>query len=238
MASFFGDDPIESTDFSKNFFDLVPEPWQSMIDKEKLSTIQQRVDQDYKNFIVYPPRHQIFSVLELCGSPNDVRVVILGQDPYINPGEAHGVAFSVCNSNQLPPSLRNIFKEMETDLGIKNTKGDLSKWCNQGVLLLNSTLTVLAHRSNSHADYGWMEITDRIIQSLSLINRNLVFMLWGAYAQGKERLIDKVTSSHLVLKCPHPSPLSAARGFFGCRHFSKCNQYLVANGKLPIDWTL
>ena len=168
---------------------------------------------------------------------NDVKVVILGQDPYHNVGQAHGLAFSVPDGIQKPPSLQNIFKELNQDLGINiPTNGNLEKWAKEGVLLLNASLTVRAHNAASHAKIGWQRFTDAAIRTLSEQKNNLVFILWGNYAIAKENLIDH--NKHLILKTVHPSPLSASRGFFGCKHFSKTNEYLIKNGITPIDWNL
>ena len=182
---------------------------------------------------IYPAARNIFNAFNLC--PIDkVKVVIIGQDPYHEPGQAHGLCFSVPNGITPPPSLVNIYKEIQDDLGRpSSTKGDLTHWAEQGVLLLNSTLTVQAHLAASHAGKGWEQFTDAVIAALSQ-RKNIVYMLWGSYAQKKAALVD--TSQNLVLKSVHPSPLSAYRGFFGCRHFSKANEYLQNVGKTPIDW--
>jgi uracil-DNA glycosylase len=164
-------------------------------------------------------------------------VVILGQDPYHGPGQAHGLCFSVPTGVQQPPSLVNIFKEIQSDLGIAvPSHGNLQKWANEGVLLLNATLTVRAHQAGSHQGRGWEQFTDAAITKLSEQRQHIVFMLWGAYAQAKVKLID--TQKHYVLKAPHPSPLSSYRGFFGCKHFSLANAYLEKMGLGPIDWSL
>lgn len=182
---------------------------------------------------IYPAARNIFNAFNLCPI-NKVRVVIIGQDPYHEPGQAHGLCFSVPSGITPPPSLINIYKEIETDLGRpSSTHGDLTSWARQGVLLLNSTLTVQAHLAASHAGRGWEQFTDAVIAALAT-HKNIVYMLWGSYAQKKAALVD--TSQNLVLKSVHPSPLSAYRGFFGCKHFSKANEYLVAHGYLPIDW--
>lgn len=182
---------------------------------------------------IYPRASNIFNAFNLC-PVEDVKVVIIGQDPYHEPGQAHGLCFSVPDGITPPPSLVNIYKEIENDLGRKSsTNGDLTSWARQGVLLLNSTLTVQAHMAASHAGRGWEQFTDAVIAALTH-RENIVYMLWGSYAQKKAALVDE--SKNLVLKAVHPSPLSAYRGFFGCKHFSKANEYLVANGKTPIDW--
>lgn len=182
---------------------------------------------------IYPAARNIFNAFNLC--PIDkVRVVIIGQDPYHEPGQAMGLCFSVPTGVTLPPSLINIYKEIETDLGRpSSTHGDLTHWADMGVLLLNSTLTVQAHLAASHAGRGWEQFTDAVIAALSK-RKNIVYMLWGSYAQKKAALVD--TTQNLVLKSVHPSPLSAYRGFFGCKHFSQANEYLVAHGMNPIDW--
>lgn len=182
---------------------------------------------------IYPAARNIFNAFNLC--PVDkTKVVIIGQDPYHEPGQAHGLCFSVPDSVTPPPSLVNIYKEINDDLGRpSSTHGDLTHWAEQGVLLLNSTLTVQAHLAASHAGRGWEQFTDAVINVLRQKN-HIVYMLWGSYAQKKAALVD--ASQNLVLKSVHPSPLSAYRGFFGCKHFSQANEYLVQNGKTPIDW--
>ncbi len=185
---------------------------------------------------IYPPGSQIFSALDL--TPFDkVKVVILGQDPYHGPGQAHGLCFSVAPGTPIPPSLLNIFKEISRDLDLpRPTHGCLTGWARQGVLLLNNALTVEHGMAGSHKDKGWELLTDACIEALSRERENLVFLLWGSHAQAKGRLID--AKRHLVLKAPHPSPLSAHRGFLGCGHFSKTNRYLEESGRSPIDWSL
>lgn len=187
--------------------------------------------------VIYPPGPEIFNALNTTPL-STVKVVILGQDPYHGTGQAHGLCFSVRRGVMLPPSLQNIYKEIETDLGIARARhGELTHWAEQGVLLLNSVLTVQAGLAASHQNRGWEAFTDAVIRVLNDECENLVFLLWGSYAQRKGRFID--TQKHLVLKSVHPSPLSANRGgWFGCRHFSKTNQYLEAHGKAPIDWSL
>ena len=183
--------------------------------------------------ITYPPAKLVFNALNLA--PFDkVKLVILGQDPYHNPNQAHGLCFSVPQGVQAPPSLLNIFKELETDLGIKRTKTDLSDWADQGVLLLNSVLTVEAHKAASHAGKGWEQFTDFIIDMLAREHNNLAFVLWGAYARKKAQYVDK--KKHFVLESAHPSPLSADGGFFGSQPFSKVNAFLHTVGKNPISW--
>ena len=183
---------------------------------------------------VYPPAGKIFSAFD--NSPfAETKVVIIGQDPYHGPGQANGLAFSVNPGIQIPPSLRNIFKEINTDTGAPIPyDGDLTRWARQGVLLLNATLTVREHQPRSHANLGWSEFTDAAVRAINEHGENVVFMLWGSDAIRKGSMINR--AKHLVLTAPHPSPLSASRGFFGCRHFSQANAYLQAHGKSPIIW--
>lgn len=192
------------------------------------------VRQEYQQRKVFPPGRDIFNAFEHC--PFDrVKVVILGQDPYHEPGQAHGLCFSVKAGIPAPPSLINIYKEIESDLGKPTPKdGDLTRWADQGVLLLNATLTVRAHQAGSHQNKGWEIFTDAVIHRLAERKQHLVYILWGSYAQRKGAFIDK--SANLVLQSAHPSPLSAYRGFFGCKHFSKTNDYLIATGQTPITW--
>lgn len=192
------------------------------------------VRQEYKQHLIFPPGPELFSAFDHC--PFDrVKVVILGQDPYHEPGQAHGLCFSVKEGTPPPPSLVNIYKEIESDLGKPtSTGGDLTSWADQGILLLNATLTVRAHQAGSHQNKGWETFTDAVIDRLTRQRRHIVYLLWGAYAQRKGAFID--TSANLVLKSAHPSPLAAYRGFFGCRHFSKANDYLIATGQTPINW--
>ena len=189
-----------------------------------------------QQFVVFPPGPQIFNAFNL--TPFDkVKVVIIGQDPYHEPGQAHGLCFSVQPGTKFPPSLMNIFQELQSDLGIPMPQnGNLERWAQQGVLLLNATLTVRAHQAGSHQRRGWELFTDAAISKLSQKRSGIVFLLWGSYAQAKIQLID--TSKHFILTAPHPSPLSAYRGFFGCKHFSKTNELLVQSGQTPIDWSL
>ena len=182
---------------------------------------------------VYPAPANIFNAFNLCPLDN-VKVVIIGQDPYHEPGQAHGLCFSVLPPTPIPPSLVNIYKEIQNDLGrASKTHGDLTDWAKQGVLLLNSTLTVAAHRAASHVGRGWEQFTDAVIRTVSARD-NIVYMLWGSYAQRKAEFVNP--ENNLILKSVHPSPLSASRGFFGNHHFSRANEYLVAHGKTPIDW--
>ena len=192
------------------------------------------VKKEYKEVAVYPAPKNIFRAFDLC--PFDkVKVVILGQDPYHGARQANGLAFAV-DEREVPPSLQNIFKEIASDIGkpLTHTTGDLSRWATQGVLLLNATLTVRARSAGSHQGYGWELFTDAAIRALSEEREHLVFMLWGNYAKAKGSHIDR--DKHLVLEAPHPSPFSAASGFFGCKHFSAANEYLIAHGETPIDW--
>jgi uracil-DNA glycosylase len=186
--------------------------------------------------VVYPPGPSIFNAFNYTPF-NDVKVVILGQDPYHGPGQAHGLCFSVPNGVQKPPSLVNIFKEIKTDLGIPLPKGgNLESWAKQGVLLLNATLTVRAHQAGSHQKKGWEQFTDAAITAISSKRSDVVFLLWGAYAQAKVSIINQ--AKHYVLTAPHPSPLSVTRGFFGCKHFSKTNDFLRSKGKAEINWRI
>lgn len=186
--------------------------------------------------IIYPPGQYIFNAFNT--TPVDkVKVVIIGQDPYHGPGQAHGLCFSVQNGVAPPPSLINIFKELHDDIGIKiPNHGNLTHWAQQGVFLLNASLTVRAGEPMSHAKIGWAAFTDTVIHTISEKKKHVVFMLWGKFAQEKRTLIDE--SKHLILKAAHPSPLSAHAGFLGCKHFSKANEYLVKNGIDPVDWSL
>ncbi len=192
------------------------------------------VRQEYQNTKVFPPAKLIFNAFDQC--PFDkVKVVIIGQDPYHDDNQAHGLCFSVNDDIAFPPSLRNIFKEIQNDLGIAPpTSGNLTRWAQQGVLLINATLTVRAHNAGSHQKKGWEEFTDAAIRNLAQKRENIVFLLWGAYAQKKSEMID--SNRHLILKSVHPSPLSASRGFFGNHHFSKTNEFLDSKGIEPIEW--
>jgi uracil-DNA glycosylase len=185
---------------------------------------------------IFPPGSLIFNAFNTTTFDN-VKVVLLGQDPYHGRGQAHGLSFSVPEGITPPPSLVNIYKELHSDIGMVIPKhGNLTKWAEQGVLLLNASLTVRANEPMSHAQVGWAEFTHAVIKKVSALKENMVFLLWGKFAQEKQALIDE--TKHLVLKAAHPSPFSANNGFFGCRHFSKTNEYLVKNGKDPIDWSL
>jgi uracil-DNA glycosylase len=216
----------------------INETWKSKLnaefDKEYFIRLAEFVREEYKVSSVFPPASLIFNAFNLCSFEN-TRAVIIGQDPYHGPGQAHGLCFSVRDGVAFPPSLINIFKEIELDLGYKRpVSGNLERWARQGVLLLNATLTVRAHQAGSHQKKGWEEFTDAVIRIINNEKQSTVFFLWGAYAQKKGESIDR--SRHLVLESVHPSPLSASRGFFGNRHFSKCNEYLENHGIAPIDW--
>ena len=192
------------------------------------------VRQEYATGVCYPPGAEIFNAFNLCPFPQ-VKVVILGQDPYHGEGQAEGLCFSVKEGVKFPPSLVNIFKEINSDMGRPVPQsGSLRRWAEQGVLLLNSTLTVRQHQAASHAGHGWETFTDAVIRTLSAQREHLVFILWGAYAQKKGQIIDR--QRHLVLCSAHPSPLSAYHGFFGNHHFSRCNSYLIEHGEQPISW--
>ncbi|MBA4321983.1 MAG: uracil-DNA glycosylase [Odoribacter sp.] len=216
----------------------IEESWKQRLkdefQKEYFLKLTDFVKNEYGTNTVYPPGSLIFNAFNLCPFEK-VKAVIIGQDPYHGPGQAHGLCFSVRDGVDFPPSLRNIFREIEADLGItKSSSGNLERWAAQGVLLLNATLTVRAHLAGSHQKKGWEDFTDAAINVLNTGKKNLVFFLWGAYAQKKGENID--ASKHLVLKSVHPSPLSASRGFFGNKHFSRCNNYLAENNIQPINW--
>ena len=202
--------------------------------KPYFENLKDFVKAEYASETVYPPGKLIFKALD--HTPFDrVKVVILGQDPYHGPGQANGLCFSVNPKIPLPPSLKNIFKEIKNDLGVSvPDNGDLTRWADQGVLMLNATLTVRAHSPGSHQSKGWEQFTDEVIRQLSEKREGVVFLLWGSYAGKKGSVIDR--TKHLVLRAPHPSPLSAHRGFFGCSHFSRTNTYLEKSGKKPIRW--
>lgn len=204
-------------------------------DKPYFIELTDSVRQEYKQYTCYPPARLVFNAFNLC--PFDkVKVVIIGQDPYHEPGQAHGLSFSVMDGIPFPPSLQNILKEIRDDVGTDiPMTGNLTRWAEQGVLLLNATLTVRAHQANSHSKLGWQTFTDAAIRALANEREHIVFMLWGGYARSKSHMIDK--TRHLVLESVHPSPLSANRGgWFGQHQFSRCNEYLKANGKEPIKW--
>lgn len=212
------------------------EPLAPLFSDERYLSIRQFLKKEYSEHIVYPDMYDIFNCFRLTPY-NNVKVVLLGQDPYHNEGQAHGLCFSVKDGVAKPPSLENMFKELKADLGFDPpVSGNLTKWAKEGVLLLNTALTVRAHQANSHANCGWSWFTDSVISLLSERKEHLVFLLWGGNARRKAPLID--ASKHLILQCAHPSPLSAYNGFFGCRHYSKTNEYLTAHGIAPVDWNL
>lgn len=213
----------------KSWYELLKDDFE----KDSFKNLQIFLAGEREKYKIYPDDDNVFSALNAVAF-DDVKVVIIGQDPYHEPNQAHGLCFSVLDKTPIPPSLVNIYKEIEDDLKIKcNSSGDLTRWARQGVLLLNTTLTVRKGEANSHQGKGWEKITGKIIDLLSKRQKPIVFLLWGANAQA---FASKIPSWHLVLKAPHPSPLSAYRGFFGCRHFSKCNDFLVKNNITPIDW--
>lgn len=216
----------------------IEESWKKVLgsefEKEYFKTLRDFIHSEYRNKTIYPPAKQIFNAFDSCPFES-VKVVILGQDPYHEPSQAHGLSFSVLPPCPPPPSLVNIYKEIRSDVGdLVSANGDLTAWSRQGVLLLNATLTVEAHKAGSHQNKGWETFTDSAIKALAENREHLVFMLWGSYAQRKGAFIDR--SRHLVLQAPHPSPLSAYRGFFGCKHFSSANAYLISQGLSPIVW--
>lgn len=219
--------------------DVKIEPsWKAVLaeefEKDYFSNLTKFVHEEYRTAKIFPPGRQIFAAFDATPF-NDVKVVILGQDPYHDVNQANGLCFSVNNGVAFPPSLLNIFKEIKSDIGTEIPQsGDLSRWARQGVLLLNATLTVRAHMAGSHQGRGWETFTDAVIAHLAREREHLVFLLWGSYAIKKGAFIDR--TRHLVLTSPHPSPLSAHRGFFGNHHFSRANEYLTAHGKTPIVW--
>lgn len=204
--------------------------------KSYYKDLYQFVKEEYSTRIIYPPAEDLFNAFHFTPL-NQVKVVILGQDPYHNENQAHGLCFSVLPNQDIPPSLANIYKELQEDLGcyIPNS-GYLKKWADQGVLLLNTVLTVRAHQAHSHQGKGWEQFTDAVIHAVNQQDRPIVFLLWGRPAQKKESML--TNPKHLILKAPHPSPLSAYRGFFGCKHFSQTNQFLQNNEVEPIDWQI
>ncbi len=221
-----------SMKIAKSWYELLkPE-----FEKEYYKQLQKFLTDEYKHYTIYPEAQNVFNALNLV--PFDkVKVVIIGQDPYHGPKQAHGLCFSVQNGVAIPPSLENIFKELHSDLGCTIPKnGDLTKWAKQGVLLLNSVLTVRAGQANSHKGKGWEQLTTAIIEKLNSSNHPIVFLLWGANAKEVGKIVD--TTKHFVLTAPHPSPLSAYSGFFGCKHFSKTNEFLRSVGLDPIDWQI
>jgi len=218
----------------------IEESWHTILDKEFVKSyflnIRSKLTKEYKEKKIHPHPSKIFNAFNKTPF-DDVKVVILGQDPYHGPNQAHGLCFSVESGIKIPPSLKNIFKELQDDICIKTPKsGDLTRWAIQGVFLLNSVLTVETGKANSHKNIGWEEFTRNVIERLSERKSGIVFLLWGKQAQQKEVYID--TSKHLILKAAHPSPLSAYNGFFGCKHFSKANSYLEKYGKATIDWQI
>lgn len=214
--------------------------WDEVLDGEfeqdYYKRLRYHLKQEYAEQTIFPPMNDIFNALRYTAYA-DVKAVLLGQDPYHGAGQAHGLCFSVQPGVQPPPSLKNIFKELQSDLGIAPPQGGtLTKWARQGVLLLNTTLTVRQGQANSHQNIGWTTFTDHVISHLNERQQPIVFLLWGGNARSKKKLI--TNPQHLVLECAHPSPLSARNGFFGCKHFSKCNTFLEMNGMTPIDWDL
>ncbi|MBO5364987.1 MAG: uracil-DNA glycosylase [Clostridia bacterium] len=214
--------------------------WDSLLaeefQKEYYQKLRQLLAQEYKTQTIYPDMHDIFNALKTTDYP-DVKAVILGQDPYHGPGQAHGFCFSVKPGVEPPPSLKNIYKELQTEFGFPIPQtGHLLPWAKQGVLLLNTVLTVRAGQANSHKNLGWEILTDKVISLLNQRETPMVFLLWGANARAKQALI--TNPNHLILSCPHPSPLSAFNGFFGCGHFKKCNDFLENHSIPPIDWNI
>jgi uracil-DNA glycosylase len=224
--------PVRKPDIDESWYRVL----QPQFDAPYFSDLKTFLVSEKRQYTVYPPGPLIFNAFNL--TPFDkVKVVILGQDPYHGPMQAHGLSFSVPDGVPFPPSLNNIFKELHDDLGIVIPRsGNLEKWACEGVLLLNASLTVRAGQAASHSRHGWEQFTDAAIRALSEQREHIVFILWGNYAIAKQSLID--SNKHLILKSVHPSPLSASRGFFGCHHFSKANHYLENNGITPIDWSL
>ncbi len=218
----------------------VPPDWQAVLPatltQPHYSELEVAVNQEQQNNTVFPPDHLIFKAFSLCPFAQ-VKVVILGQDPYHGPNQATGLAFSVPEGEPTPPSLRNIYQEIAADTGTPvPTSGNLTQWAEQGVLLLNTTLTVRQSDPGSHRGLGWEEFTDNVIMTISQHKQHVAFLLWGSHARSKRCLLDE--QHHLILEAPHPSPLSAYRGFFGCRHFSKTNDFLQAHNQEPIDWAI
>ena len=213
------------------------EPLKPEFSKQYYRELYQKVIEEYKTHLVFPPSDDIFNAFALTPL-HDVKVVIIGQDPYHNAHQAHGLSFSVLpDQTQIPPSLQNIYQELRDDLGCYiPDNGYLKKWADQGVLMLNTVLTVRAHQANSHQGRGWEEFTDAVIRAVNNQDRPIVYLLWGRPAQSKIPML--TNPKHLILKAPHPSPFSASRGFFGCRHFSRANAFLAENGLSPIDWQI
>lgn len=212
------------------------EPLSAEFKKPYYKELYTRIKTEYETRTIYPPAEDLFSAY--AKTPlSKVKVVIIGQDPYHEPGQAHGMCFSVKPGIETPPSLVNIYKELQDDLGLYiPNNGYLEKWAEQGVLLLNTVLTVRAHAANSHKGIGWEEFTDASIKAVNELDHPVVYLLWGSNARAKKEFLNN--PKHLVLEAPHPSPLSAYRGFFGCKHFSKCNDFLIKNGQSPIDWQI
>ena len=218
----------------------LPKGWEASLaaefKKPYYKELYTKVKSEYETSVVYPPSEEIFTAFSLTDL-SDVKVLILGQDPYHEPGQAHGLSFSVKPGIQIPPSLMNIYKELHDELGLYiPNNGYLTKWADQGVLMLNTVLTVRAHNANSHKGIGWEEFTDAAIKALNELDKPIVYMLWGSNAGSKAQMLNN--KKQLVLKAPHPSPLSSYRGFFGCNHFVKCNEFLKANGLSEIDWQI
>ena len=212
------------------------EPLSAEFKKPYYAGLYKFVNEEYNRYTIYPPKQDVFAAYSRTPLAK-VKVLILGQDPYHEPNQAHGLCFSVNPGIDIPPSLVNIYKELHDDIGFTIPEsGCLTKWADQGVMLLNTVLTVRAHQANSHQGKGWEQFTDATIAALNKQDRPIVFMLWGRYARQKASMLNN--PRHLVLEAAHPSPLSAYKGFFGCRHFSKANDFLVANGVEPIDWRL
>lgn len=217
----------------------ISKEWDEILKQEFSSpsyvTLREFLKQEYSSRTIYPSMYDIFNSMKNTPLSN-IKVVIIGQDPYHEQGQAMGLSFSVPKGQKIPPSLVNIYKEIENETGEKMPDhGDLTRWAKQGVLLLNTVLTVREHQANSHKGKGWEEFTDGVIKKVSELTKNVVFLLWGANARSKKALID--TSKHLVLETVHPSPLSAYNGFFGCGHFTKANEYLISKGVEPIKWS-
>lgn len=221
-----------SVQIGNDWDEILKDEWK----KDYYIRLRKNLINEYKNYTIYPNMYDIFNALKKV-SYEDTKVVILGQDPYHGVGQAHGFSFSVQEDIKTPPSLLNIYKELHDDLGLYiPDNGNLIKWANQGVLLLNSTLTVRAHQANSHKDIGWTILTDNIIKLLNEREKPIVFLLWGKFAQSKEILI--TNRRHLIIKSAHPSPFAAHRGFFGSKPFSKTNDFLIKNNMSPIDWQI
>lgn len=232
---------MASLQYLSTALDGIHPEWKKVLGSATIQPLLQKIDdslqlRQQQGAVIFPPQDQIFYALRDC-APAEVKVVILGQDPYHGAGEAMGLSFSVPAGIRTPPSLRNIFKEQKQDLGLDIPEcGNLTHWAQQGVLLLNSVMTVEADRAGSHGKIGWQAVTDAIIDTVSLQNPGCVFLLWGNWARSKADRIDQ--GRHHILETVHPSPLSASRGFMGCRHFSKTNQWLVSHGRTAIDWAI